>query len=621
MTIDSTNSNAIDHSFIGMGLAERATLAKTTDGLAQLKERLKKQSREDRRELDQFLDKLIAAEGSFQAWLPLGEAHSYQLLEVKLLKSTDKDAPDQSNKDRLDSENKTLTKKEYQQQRDFFACCRKLYRMFARFIGWDVSKNTIIAKLTKLQELRCTSGIICNDRTIEIASQKALALWEKLKKEDNDHTDCEKTLKELVEKFNELIRVLPNQAELTNNQVINNKWQGVSNKQTAARNALENCKNYQTNSSLDQDLKDKLSALITVTSTALDSIKEESFGKTEDLKNAIEGFKKSRWNNLIYEIQDHLKEIKELISNKEALKSILNDEKGVKDITVQYKKAREDSEFYDNVRLVNLRLIQDEALVAKEFCKEMDTFFQQLLNNESAEKLCNEKLAQVLSKIYYLNIKYGKKLNLIEKGGLDQKLKRNGIQNSNEILTLNFKMGLTQDELDYLYFRKQIENYELFKKFIQVVRKSFSMESQDNKIIKEQLEDFICKNFQDPDFPIPGILGEGLINALKQDSQLNSGFLTDTQKQISEFVCQQARIWSDRLTKQETQLAEMYNQLAKSEDLMISSTIKTRLENRRNISPPPPEERPRVWRKKTKRADYIEKCLLDGYSSSEIDIE
>lgn len=433
MSVDTTTVGQDSrYPLIGMVLAEIANQAEKMDSY-ELRNRLKKQSAENRRELNNLLDKFIAGGGHFK-FGSLTEAKGHQR-EIAVFGSLNENAPDCSNKDRLGPTGEILSKQGYQQGRDAWAYCRKIGRCFTRLIGWDVSKDTIITKLIQLKELRS------------------------------------------------------NQKGTTYN--------------------------------------------VETSQTIFESVQQQNPQDSTTQK-----------------------------------------------ILVQYQRAKQDSVSYYARQIANLKLIQTESLKliqnkevqASTFCGDMSEFFEKIipdlanedlndkdtkgqLSDKDSKKLCEETFNQVKAKLEELNKEYSKKLETVDKNQWDQKLKRTDIRNPDGTLMLEFKMGLTSDELDLLHLKKQIENYKLFKNFIHLIYKTFEPENeQDIKTPKRLMKEFIYKNFQ-------GGLVHQLIHSLKCYNIQADGNRVFIRENIKLVLTDQIQQWSSNLTAKNTQLQNKLNEL------------------------------------------------------------
>lgn len=193
---------SIDNKFIGMGLAKIAILAEKDHDLdeLELRTRLKKQSKEDekekqsRRKLNKLLDKLIDAGGFFESnSLTDKKAHKYNKLELEFIESIRMYNPDEDSENSLDFLQESTSPKEDQTQIDIVSfVCRKIHRFFekliARCVGWDVSKDTVIAKLLELKALRSRfPELACNKKTIEEALETTLRRWEVVERDEYEN--------------------------------------------------------------------------------------------------------------------------------------------------------------------------------------------------------------------------------------------------------------------------------------------------------------------------------------------------------------------------------------------------------------------------------------------------
>lgn len=464
--------------FIGMGLALKGALAEKFDSDA-LKEKWKKQSREDQKNLkmkvNKLLDKLIAQEGYFPSDLPLNEAKAckYLQLELEFLRSTGTGVSEEGNEDNLE---KALSTKGSQKPTDAFACCRKIRRFFERLIGWDVSKDTIIAKLNQLKELRDKNGLLGNKETIRQASEAAAGLSVKTVE---DYIEYEALVSGLAEKLKKFMdsSLLPqgNHNPYFKTYAENVKYDRESNKKGTFAHALQQCEECLENPNFDKNLKKKLKILIEDVRAAHDSIDTDLLILSDiPLQDRVDYFK--NWKKTIDsaslgdKVGKHLKEIQ---SKKIEIK------KG-NILIFQYLEAKQDANLYYERRLNNLSLIKKQESEVQAFCNNMLAFFNSL-SQESLQidklkncvGLCTTKIEKMEKEIVKLKINLNTIINSkkVNKNELDKKLKRNDIRNPDGTLILEFKMGLTQHELKFLHLEKQIENYNFFKMLLKNKRK------------------------------------------------------------------------------------------------------------------------------------------------------
>lgn len=498
---------SIDNKFIGMGLAEKALLAQGQDS-DELKKGLRKQSTEDRRNLNTLLDELIAADGYFKSDLPLTKAHNYQKLELEVLELTEENAPDKSDKNRLDTNNQPLSKQKYQENRDAAAYCSKLYRSFRRLMGWDVSKDTIIAKLNRLKDLRSRSQLLqWNTETIKDASEIALAHWKEI---DKDYMTYERAVGSLSRRLRKLIEPLfENDDNLNRN--LNTYAQNLIDmrdpEQRSLAKALLECEKCLQSPNLDKSLKEKLKVLIEDTRATLYSIKIDAFTSPAESsstrKNYLQNWQR-KMSCLYNQTQEHLAKIRfrrkslriietnkmdrEISAQLNRLKSSLTSEQGstIRELDVLLKRYQGHMKYESIVQELFDRLVALETFYARKRYSRVDTKKKQdntiicnvskvlkVLKNfelDEANQNLDENLREEL-KLLIKNLKeFLAKLakNDMSPRKIVRQLKKHlgEIQSNKEKILVQLQYQKVKKDAEH-YYKRRLDNLTLIKKEVE----------------------------------------------------------------------------------------------------------------------------------------------------------